>query len=334
MGQGEVTVSMLGRLRRLRRFAPPAFLFAGLLLFGVSLLVLGTEATEEGTIELDPSRLTVANGTAVLLYPIEYLGERGASVVTSYAFPQAPGDAYLIRCDDTAQMVQGHAPVQPVLAFSHLRNGTFVASSQTVTVRNLGYTLNETTGYWERCDAAIAFQWDVPDGDPAANRPEVTVTYNSERLEGESFGLLAILMGASALSALLGGLAWAREGSRRSAEPPSDDSTVEALRDSLDRMGEQLERTRKHLLLGGVLGVFLWYPFLVPWAWIQADRASDDPVIPWAVAALTLAFLLALTVLWAREFLRLDRELNEWRGRMGELRVREEYLMDALEQGG
>lgn len=325
---------MLGRLRRLRRFMPPAFLFAGLLLFGVSLLVLGTEATEEGAIELDPSRLTVANGTAVLLYPVDYFGERGVSIVTSYEFPQAPGDAYLVGCDDVGQMVQGHAPVAPVLAFAGLRNGTFVASSQTVAVRNLGYTFNETTESWRRCEAAIAFQWDAAGGDPTANRPEVTATYHSERLEGESFALLAILMGASALAALLGGLAWARDGSRRSAEPPSDDSTVEALRGALDRMGEQLGRTRKHLLLGGVLGVFLWYPFLVPWAWIQADRASDDPVIPWAVAALTLAFLLALTVLWAREFLRLDRELNEWRGRIGDLRVREEYLMESLEQGG
>jgi len=118
---------------------------------------------------------------------------------------------------------------------------------------------------------------------------------------------------------------------RRDPPPPAEDSTVEALRASLDRMGEQLERTRKHLLLAGILGVFLWYPFLVPWAWQQAARSSDDPVVPWGVAAMTLAFLVVLTILWAREFLHLDRELNAWRGRIGELRDREEHLMDALE---
>ncbi len=83
-----------------------------------------------------------------------------------------------------------------------------------------------------------------------------------------------------------------------------------------------------------MLGIFLWYPFLVPWTWRQAALASDDPVLPWAVAAATLVFLIALTILWAREFLRVDRELTGWRGRMGELRRREEGLMSALEGDG
>ena len=79
-----------------------------------------------------------------------------------------------------------------------------------------------------------------------------------------------------------------------------------------------------------MLGVFLWYPILVPWAWQQAARASDVPIFPWAIAAMTLVFLLVLTVLWAREFARLDRELHGWRDRLKELRERETHLMDKL----
>jgi hypothetical protein len=98
-------------------------------------------------------------------------------------------------------------------------------------------------------------------------------------------------------------------------------------------MGEQLERARRHLLYAGVLGVVLWYPVLVPWAWNQASRTSDSPLFPWGVGVLTLAFLLVLTLLWARELHRLDRELLAWRSRMAELRKRESGLMETFEQG-
>lgn len=321
---------MAGRLRRL---APPAALFAGLFLFGVSLLVLGTEATDEGSRELHPTSLTATNGTAALVYHAGYFGQRTERIDVEYAFPQAPGEAYFVGCEGLGEVAQGRAPPSPLLAFTNLREGEFVVSQQTVPGR-VYFTTIDDDGRRVPCDPAVVIRWEAPEGDPAANRPEVTVMYHSAQLDGETFALLAFLMAGSALLALLGGLAWARG---RASEPRplgAEDSTVEALRASLDRMGEQLERTRKNFLLAGVLGVFLWYPFLVPWAWQQAARSSDDPVVPWAVAALTLAFLVVLTVLWAREFLRLDRELIAWRSRLGELRSREEHLMDTLDQGG
>lgn len=328
---------MAGRLRRLRPLVPPLVLFAGLFFFGLSLLLLGTEATEEGPRELHPSSLTVDNGTALLVYHAAYLRQNSERVEVEYEFAQTAGDAYFVGCEDLERLKAGNPPAAPLLAFTNLREGSFVVSRQTVTDRDALFVERESregSTYLRYCEPAAVFQWAAPEGDPAPNRPNATVTYHTAKLDGEAFGFLAVLMGGSALLALFGGLAWARARTHDPRPLPDEDSTVEALRSSLDRMGEQLERTRKNLLLAGVLGVFLWYPFLVPWAWQQAARSTDDPVIPWGVAALTLAFLLVLTVLWAREFLRLDRELNAWRGRLGELRDREAHLMDTLDQGG
>lgn len=320
------------RFARLRRILPPVALLAGLFFFGISLLLLGTGATQEESVELEPASLTVANGSALLVYPVDYIYSAD-HINATYAFPASPGDAFFVRCDDLARLRDGQDAADPLLEFERLREGTLIISYQTISRPMSMYREDPATGERVYCERAIAFRWDAPDGDPASNRPEVAAIYHSDRLDGEEFAMLAVMMGGSALAALLGGLAWVR-GRTAAARPPSDDSTVEALRTSLDRMGEQLERTRKLLLLAGVLGVFVWYPFLLPWAWIQASRASDDPAIPWAVAALTLLFLVSLTVLWAREFLRLDRELNAWRGRIGELRDRESHLMDALEREG
>lgn len=315
----------------LRRHIAPLALLAGLFFFGVSLLILGTEATYREAIELEPSSLTLANGTATLVYPVDYFGERTSSINVTYAFPQAPGDAYFVGCEDITRARTGAAPQDPLLAFQRLQQGGFVISRQTIISIDPFYTVQEGR-YRYVCDPAVVFLWETT-GDPAANRPAAVVKYHPTGIVGEDFAMLAILMGGSALAALLGGLAWVR-GRAPTTGPATDDSTVEALRSSLERMGAQLERTRRLLLLAGVLGVFLWYPFLVPWTWLQATRATDDPVTPWAAAGLTLVFLLVLTLLWAREFLRLDRELNAWRGRLGELRHREQGLLDELEREG
>lgn len=313
---------------RLRRVFPPAVMVVGLFLFGVSLVQLGTEADPDEARPLHAGSLTVANGTAVLLYPVDYFAFYSDHIDVQYAFPEAAGTAYFVDCYDAAALAAGHPPAAPLLEFSGLRSGAFVVSAQTLPPIDRYLNYDEEAN--RPCDSAVAFTWAAADPEP--NRPEATVLYYVSGLGGEGFFLLALLMGSSALLTLLGGLAWVRGAAPTG--PPGDGSTVEALRAALDQVVAQLERTRKNLLFAGIVGVFLWYPFLVPWAWQQAQGATDDPTIPWGVAGLTLGFLIVLTVLWAREFIRLDRQLTAWRGRLGELRTREQNLMESLEQGG
>ena len=311
--------------RRMRILAPLALLL-GVLLFGIALLALGIEAAGEDPFPLAPSSLTTANGTAVLAYPLKNFASGSNRVHVSYAFPQGPGDAYVVHCEDLEALRRGGAPAEALLAFPQLREGRFVATQQTLPV---GYS--PSMGLLQGCETAVAFRWSVAGDDATANRPEATVTSHKTAFDAGRYWLVLLMMTAGASLALVGGLAWARPREWGARPPGADESPLEVLRSSLDRLGGQLETTRRHLLLAGVLGLFLWYPFLVPWAWRAAQRTTGNPLFSWAVAGLTLAFLVVLTGLWARELHRLDRELVAWRARMAELRDREDSLMDTLE---
>ena len=304
-----------------RRLLPALALVVGLFLFGVSLFALGIEAAGEEPRPMDPSSLTVAGGTGILAYPTNYVGARSQRIEVSYAFPQGPGDAYVLSCDDLSAIQRGETPRAPLMSFRQLREGSFVVSAQTLSFAE------------PPCPPTIVFAWDAAEGDAAAGRPSATVTSHVVSFDMGRQWILLMMMGAGSVLVILGGLG-ARARSLNAPAPGSGTSPLEVLRGSLDRMGEQLERTRRHLLFAGVLGVFLWYPFLVPWAWKRAAQTGGDPLFPWAVGGLTLAFLVVLTALWARELHRLDRELHAWRDRMGELRARETGLMDDLERGG
>lgn len=318
---------------RIRRLVAPGALFAGLFFFGLSMLFLAAESHEEGRVDLAPSFFGVVNGTAIIAFPVDYHGERTERIEVAYGFPNGSGDAFLVGCADLARVRLGEPPREPLLAYMGLRNASFVANQQTVTDTSPLYPFDAQRGYALRCAPALVFRWPADGSDPSVGRPHVEASHLSADLDGENFVIYTILVGGGALLALFGGLAWARAVPRGGAIADAG-STVEILRASLDQMGAQLERTRKHLLLGGVLGIFLWYPFLVPWAWRTAARASESRFVPWAVAALTMLFLVVLTLLWAREFHRLDRELIRWRRRMSDLRAREARLLDTLDAEG
>ena len=317
----------------LRRVMATLALAAGLFLFGVSVLALGIEAAEVDPRPLDPSSLTSANGSALLAYHTEYSRSSSRRIEVSYLFPEAPGDVFVVACDALDPMRRGEAPAAPWLAFTQVQEGSFIISPQTLPPdARRALVVDPRTGIMSYCDPVLAFRWDVAGNDTAANQPRVDVTYHSTAFDQGRHWLILVLMTAGSTLVLVGGLGLARH--RSAASPPSaDESPLEMLRASLERMGEQLEATRRHLLFAGVLGVFLWYPVLVPWAWRRAAATDVGPVFPWAVAGLTLAFLAVLTLLWARALHRLDRELHAWRGRMGQLRDREASLMETFEQG-
>lgn len=314
--------------RRARRILAPLAMLLGLLLFGTSLLQLNSQANPRQEVQLNPGSLALANGTAVLLYPIDYFGFWTDRIEVAYSFPDAAGDAYVIGCEDTAALLGGDPAASPFMRFNGLREGSFVITRQTLPPLSHFYSVDQASRV--PCDPAVAFVWATDD--PTQNRPDASVLYYEAGLVGEEFFWLSLLMGSSALLTLAGGLSWVR--TTHLASAPTEGSTVEALRASLDQVVVQLERTRKHLLFAGVLGIFLWYPFLIPWSWQKAMEASGHAGTAFGVAAFTLAFLVALTILWAREFVRLDRHLAAWRSRLGQLRLREEGLMESLEQGG
>ena len=316
---------------RTLRLLLPLALLPGVFLFGVALLALGIESAGTDPQPLDPSSLTTANGTAVLAYPIKNFASGSSRVQVSYAFPHEPGDAYVVHCEDLDAMRRGEAPAEPLLAFTQLREGKFAATEQTLPVEySSRFRGDPSLGASRGCEPAVAFSWSVTGGDPTANRPTAGVTLRHAAFDAGRYWVLFLLMTTGASLVLVGGLAWAGQRAGTAQLPGSDNGPLEVLRASLDSMGGQLERTRRHLLLAGVLGLFLWYPILVPWTWRQAERTSDNALFPWGIAGLTLAFLAVLTGLWARELHRLDRELVAWRARMSELRERENGLMETL----
>src|SRR5688500_3877234 len=160
-----------GRLARLRRFVPPAALFLGLFVFGMSLFSLGSEASRDSVQTLEPSHLVAANGTAVLVYPVEHYAPGRATVNVDYSFPQAAGDTYFVGCEDAQRLLAGGRPEEPGLAFVGLRENAFEVNPQTVD-RLIAFV--EERGSRVYCAPSLAFQWEVLGGDPATNRPTVS----------------------------------------------------------------------------------------------------------------------------------------------------------------
>lgn len=318
-----------------RRLLAPTALFLGLALFGAALLTLGGAASGDSRTSLQPAFLGVVNGTASMIYPTGYVGYPSSRVEATFAFPHAGGNVTFVGCADRERALEGQPPASPLLAHNNVRNGSVLVSQQTVGAFAYRVLMPEDTPFPSRgtcMGGALLFQWAAPQNDPEANQPVVEATFVNYALSGDGWIPLLIISVGGALLALLGGLAWAKQAPH---DPVAalPDSTAESLRLALDRMGAQLERTRRNLLLAGVLGIFLWYPILVPWVWSAAARNAELPWIPWAFAGAAILFLAVLTILWAREFVGLDRELRRWRERMGELREREAGLMADLEGG-
>ena len=328
-------------------------------MLGVSLLLLGVLAGEGATVPLQEASVSNNNGTITVAYPIPAYPYEEAVLEVEYAFPVAPGDAYLVNCIDHTRLVEGRPIEGPAVRREDMREGSFtsllgreqgwpstryyrltdatepaMAGSGSSASGGGGTSIGSFPRGTEYCTGVlVAFQWEA--SSPEAwqeNRPDASVVVREMPLEGEMAGALfalAILGGASALA---GGLAWGRQ--RDGPRAPSDldeaAGAAETLRVMAERAEAWLARTRRYVLISGPLGIFLWYPVLIPWAWRAGREGSTSAWMPWALATGALLFLAGLTLLWAREFLRLDRELAAWREQLAELKRREDALMAEL----
>lgn len=344
--------------------APVAFLL-GLVVLGVSALLLGVLATEGDTTVLDDRlRMDRRDDLVALSYLVPPYAPDDALLEVTYAFPHGPGDVYVLDCADLERVLQRQAPRRPLVALHDAREGAF--SEPMDNYLGYGWYLfdasgdatgagNATSGGGassgggsSRETVVLGSGASVPGGvcggvyvsfvyAQAAgaddNRPQVEVRVREVPLDGADAIALFALSAVSGLLALAGGLEWQRR--RRAASPAAgaDEGagTAETLRRLAERSEAWLARTRRYVLISGPLGIFLWYPVLIPWAWRAGREGSGTAWMPWALAGGALLFLAGLTTLWAREALRLDRELKAWREQLAELRRREEALLAELD---
>lgn len=347
-------IPLLRRRGLLRTHAPTVFLI-GLVLFGVSVLLLALLAQDVRSDPVTDPIVRVENGTATQTY-FAVLGETGV-VRGTYSFPKDPGTVYTLDCLDYGRYVAGQPLQHSPLVMRNVMNGSIQLDSHEIFSRFYNASqappvtggpngtappmdLRDLRRASPYCPAAyVVFEWSTGNASWQDNAPAVSLVMRTYPLDTDAGGFLMALSVVSAILALTGGLSW---GSQRGLDgyapltlsAADDESTAETLHRLAENTGHWLERTRRYLLLSGVLGIFLWYPILVPWAYKAGRDASLDESSGLVLAAAVLVFLLVVTFIWGRTFLQLDRELAQWRDRMARLQKREQELLDSLERDG
>jgi hypothetical protein len=309
----------------LRRFESPfaaAVFFVGLLVFLGSLLAIGVLSVETGPQAIDPRGPYSGNGTATYLMMLPYgRYDLTGHVTGSWSFPQGTGRFLVVSCSEVANLTRGEPIPDPVLATAPSGHGSIDLPTRDL----LFIDVRDARDY---CGPNVmALQW-AAGADPTLTAPRLQLQAENDPLAGATGVVLLAISGLGVILVAVGGTVWLR-GQREppAAGPAPEESTAESLRQLTDRSVAWLERMRRYLRLGGVLGLLLWYPVVLAWAWSIA-HVSTTSSVPLLLALVVVAFLGVLTTLWAREYHAISRELRGWRERVEALRRREEEMME------
>ncbi|HVM44768.1 MAG TPA: hypothetical protein VM582_02440 [Candidatus Thermoplasmatota archaeon] len=322
----------------------------GLALLGTGLFLTSVLASDIVIAQLEETGPpTAVNGTAMHTYALtgSFRIPPASFVEGSWRFPFSPGDVHVLDCLGYDDLLRTGAPYEGAFGVAGRQDGSFRVRVDDV-LRNPfePHPPPPPGGSVESTPLArmlssphcpglyVVFQWPAHATGWEANQPEAQAAITRGAVAhtpiGQALMVVTILGGVAALA---GGLAWRQERLSRRDGPRAgvEESTAETLLLLTERSEDWLLRTRRYLVIAGVLGVFLWYPLLVPAAWRVGERAFYAPWAPPAFAGAALVLLLGLTAIWAREFRRIDRELAEWRVRLARLKRREEQLLAELE---
>lgn len=304
----------------LSRVAPRFAIALGILLLASTIATFALAAT--GARELEETVFTTRNGNATSAYALPQARWDVASVRVEYSFPRGSGSVGIVQCAEYPAVIEGAGPTTRGLS-----------SGQRGFVGKTGF--DKSSGPAPDAPGCTSYYvvavWSFGAEGPEANRPSMRVRLYSAFLAPD-FGLpLAALGVAGAGLAIAGSVAWGRRASRE-ALVDAGEGTAETLLVAIDLAGAWLERTRRYLVIGGVLGVLLWYPIVLTWGWNFVLRSGGSG-IGGLVPFLALLLVIALTFVWLRELLRIDRDLAFWRSKLARLREREKSLLEAPPPG-
>ena len=108
--------------------------------------------------------------------------------------------------------------------------------------------------------------------------------------------------------------------------PAAEAGTTEVLLGVLHEAGAWLERTRRHLLVTGIVGIAVWYPALPLLAYLIGREGSELALTRWLLLGLVVLLLAALTLAWLRFYRRLSDEWKRWRAWIDRLEQREREI--------
>lgn len=314
------------------RSLPVAGLAAGLMLFVLAVVVLAYLAGEASHTEVTEHATVEANGTMRRIYPIP-TGDNLRTEV-AYSFASGEGSVAVVPCSDRGWSSEAWEPAFVVERQGPASSGFLVvdgsASGDLILRAPVppiapSQPSDGDPAFLFCSGRSLVFEW----GAAMASEPTVQAIVHDTPLDGGP-AQVAVLASVVGLLAVAVSSVWLLR--RRPTPRPADsESTVETLVEALRLSTGWLERSRTHLLVAGLLGIVVWYPVLLPWAWNAGSGASSSPWGAWLMAGLVVVGLLGATLLWGWRLLALDRDLRQWRDRLESLRRREQDLLAGIE---